>query len=251
MALATYAVSPPHVDCRGMSDDLPPPPVSPRGVRRALIEVERLAGAVRRRSLVARSHLAARRVGAGLRLEVDPSVVVGRHVVIETWHDTRNAVTIGAGTRLADHTFISMRGGSVEIGTGTDLRRGVTLNCSGRLVIGDGVMLNSGCHVHCAGDVRIDDWTIFGEYCSVVDSQHVRTPPEEPIQHATAVGRVHIGRNVWLGAKSTVAAGVHVGDQAVVAGGAVVTRDVPAGSLAAGVPARIVREPGDGPPDAG
>ena len=234
-----------------MSDDLPPPPVSPRGVRRALIEADRLAGAARRRLLIARTHLAARRVGAGLRLDLHPSVVVGRHVTIEVWHDTRNAVSIGAGTRLADHTWISMRGGSVEIGTATDLRRGVTLVCSGRLVIGDEVMLNTGTHVHCAGDVRIDDWTIFGEYCSVVDSQHVRTSPDEPIQHATAVDRVHIGRNVWLGAKATVAAGVQVGDQAIVAGGAVVTQDVPAGCLAAGVPARTVREPGDDAAPAG
>jgi maltose O-acetyltransferase len=43
---------------------------------------------------------------------------------------------------------------------------------------------------------------------------------------------------VWLGAKATVGADVEIGDQAIIAGGAVVTRDVPAGMLAAGVPAR-------------
>jgi len=231
-----------------MADDLPPLPTSPRGVRRALIELDRASGAARRRSLVLRSRLGARRVGAGLRLDLHPTVVVGHHVVIEAWHGTRSSVVIGEGVRLGDHTFISMRGGSFEIGGHTELRRGVTINCSGRLAIGDEVLLNTGTHLHCSNDVEIGEWTIFGEYCSVVDSKHVRTDPGERIQHATERGRVRIGRNVWMGAKATVAADVVVGDQAVVAAGAVVTRDVPAGMLAAGVPARVAR-PADGSTD--
>jgi len=224
-----------------MADDLPPLPVSPRGVRRALLELDRAAGAARRGSLELRTRLGARRVGAGLRLDLHPSAVVGHHVVIEAWHDTRSAVVIGEGVRLGDHTWISMRGGRLTIGRGTDVRRGVTINCTGALEVGEDTVLSTGTHLHCANRIAIGDWTIIGEYSTIVDSRHLPTPRDEPIHHSTAVGEVTIGRNVWLGAKATVGSDVHIGDQAIIAGGAVVTRDVPAGMLAAGVPARTRR----------
>lgn len=50
-----------------------------------------------------------------------------------------------------------------------------------------------------------------------------------------------IGNNVWIGAKATVTKGVSIGDNSVIAANAVVTRDIPAGTLAAGVPARVIR----------
>ena len=150
-------------------------------------------------------------------------------------------VEIGAGVRLGDHTFISMRGGRLAIGRGTDVRRGINVHCSGTLEVGEEALVSTGVHLHCANRIAIGDWTIIGEYSTIVDSTHLRTPPEEPIRHATTVGSVRIGRNVWLGAKVTVGADVEIGDQAIIAGGAVVTQDVPAGMLAAGVPARTVR----------
>ncbi|MDH7572891.1 MAG: acyltransferase [Clostridia bacterium] len=62
------------------------------------------------------------------------------------------------------------------------------------------------------------------------------------------VGRVEIGRDVLIGANATVLPGVKIGDGAMVAAGSVVTRDVPAGAVVAGVPARMVRGPEGGEP---
>lgn len=231
-----------------MADDLPPLPVSPRGLRRALIELDRANGAARRGSLLLRSHVAARRVGAGLRLDIHPTAVIGHHVVIDTWHDTRSAVQIGEGVHLGDHTWISMRGGRLAIGRGTDVRRGVTINCSGTLEVGEDVVLSTGLHLHCANRITIGDWTIIGEYSTLVDSQHVLPEDDQPIHHSIVVGEVEVGRNVWVAAKATIASGVHIGDRAIVAGGAVVTRDVPTGMVAFGVPARTrAASPGDAP----
>ena len=56
-----------------------------------------------------------------------------------------------------------------------------------------------------------------------------------------ADGPVRIGDRVWIGTRAVVLKGVTIGDGAVVAAGAVVTRDVPAGAVVAGVPARVVR----------
>lgn len=183
-----------------------------------------------------------------------PSAVVGHHVVIETWHGTRNLVVIGEGVRLGDHAWISMRGGRLSIGAGTDVRRGVTINCTGTLLVGTEVVLATGTHLHCANRVEIGDWTIIGEYSTIADSRHLRTGHDRPIHHATEVGEVTIGKNTWMGAKVTVAADVHIGERSIVAAGSVVTRDVQPGMLVAGAPARPVRalddelvDPSDGP----
>jgi acetyltransferase-like isoleucine patch superfamily enzyme len=224
-----------------MAEDLPPLPVPPRGVRRALIELDRVHGAARRASLSARTRLGALRVGAGLDLALHPTVVVGHHVVIECWHGTRNGVEIGPGVRLGDHTWISMRGGRLRIGARTDVRRGVNVHCSGVLEVGEEVLLSTGMHVHCANAVSIGDWTIIGEYSTIVDSRHLIPTEHEPVRHTLAVGRVAIGRNAWFGAKVTAGSDVSIGDRVIIGAGAVVTEDVPAGTLAAGVPARVVR----------
>ena len=52
---------------------------------------------------------------------------------------------------------------------------------------------------------------------------------------------VKIGKRVWIGAHATVLAGVVIGDNAIVAAGAVVTKDVPANAVVAGVPAKIIK----------
>ena len=52
---------------------------------------------------------------------------------------------------------------------------------------------------------------------------------------------VHIGKGVWVGANATITPGVTIGDDAIVAAGAVVTKDVEAGTVVAGVPAKVVK----------
>lgn len=53
---------------------------------------------------------------------------------------------------------------------------------------------------------------------------------------------IHIGKNVWMGANVTILPGVTVGDRAIIAAGAVVTKDVPANKVVAGVPAKVIRD---------
>jgi acetyltransferase-like isoleucine patch superfamily enzyme len=219
----------------------PGPAVLPRGVRRLLLLEERVRREVRRRRFVVRTLAEAARVGAGIDLRVHPGSTIGRNVQVELWPGTRSRLTIGAGTRIGDGVAISLRGGTFDVGAGTDVRRLVTVTCGGRLVIGDEVVVSTGVHLHCAADVEIGSWTIVGEFVTIADSDHVRTGVDAPVHHAVEAAGVRVGRNVWIGAKATVTRGVSVGDQAFVAAHAVVTDDVPAGWLAAGVPARALR----------
>lgn len=112
---------------------------------------------------------------------------------------------------------------------------------SGTLQIGDGVVLSRGVHLVAFAGVHIGEGTMIGEYASVRDANHRRgAGPLRDSGHTCAP--ITIGRHVWIGRGAAVLAGVHIGDGAVVAANAVVTRDVPAGAVVGGVPARALRQ---------
>ena len=105
--------------------------------------------------------------------------------------------------------------------------------------VGRNVFINQGCTLNDIGGIEIGDDVLIGPRVSLITSGH----PLEPNQrrgHIVAAPIV-IQRNVWLAAGAMVLQGVTVGEDSVVAAGAVVTRDVPPGTLVAGVPAQVVR----------
>lgn len=180
-------------------------------------------------------------VGADVDVDVHPDAAVG-HVVLDVWPGTHSEIRIGAGARIEDGVKLSLRGGTFSVGAGTDVRRHCTFHVGGSLHIGAGCLISTGVCVHCATAVSVADLTIVGEYTTIADSAHERTPPGIPVRHSVRPDPVAIGANVWVGAHATVTSGVRIGDQCFIGSGAVVTRDVPDGWLAAGVPAKLIRE---------
>jgi len=135
------------------------------------------------------------------------------------------------------------RAASVHIGHNVRIMRDFTGHFEGSAWIGDGVFFNRGCHLVAQQSVRIGDNCLFGEMVSIHDDDHVTGRGTEPIAtRGLRTAPVIIGNNVWVGAKASILAGVEIGDNTVIGAGAIVTRNIPPFVVAAGVPARVVRE---------
>ena len=115
--------------------------------------------------------------------------------------------------------------------------------------VGDRVFANFNFTVQDDAEVTIGDDCNFGPGCTIVTPIHPMAASERNamLDENGAVKRlcyakpVHIGKDCWFGANVTVCPGVTIGDGCVIGAGAVVTRDIPANSFAAGVPARVIR----------
>ena len=106
--------------------------------------------------------------------------------------------------------------------------------------IDEGVYINRYTMVDACAELTIGADTMIGPYCYLTDHDH-GVEGERPLREQPLVAAAtRIGSNVWIGAHASVLKGVTIGDRAVVAAGAVVTRDVPAGCAVAGVPARLM-----------
>ena len=106
------------------------------------------------------------------------------------------------------------------------------------ITIGKNVFLNTSCHFQDQGGITIGDGTHIGHNVVLATLNHEEDP--ERRQH-TYPAPIVIGKNVWIGANATVTPGVTIGDNAIVAAGAVVTKDVPPDMVVGGVPAKVIR----------
>jgi acetyltransferase-like isoleucine patch superfamily enzyme len=125
----------------------------------------------------------------------------------------------------------------------------------GHVVIGAFTYMGDDCILSCAERIEIGRYTMLAHGVQVFDNdshpinaterQHDylillghATPPRPPIATAPII----IGEHVWIGLESIILKGVRIGDNSIIAAGSVVTRDIPANVIAAGNPARVVRQ---------
>jgi len=104
--------------------------------------------------------------------------------------------------------------------------------------IGKNVFINHDCTFLDIGGITIEDDVLIGPKVSVITESHPLNPSE---RNSLLVKPVVIKRNAWIGVGAIILPGVTIGENAVVAAGAVVSKDVPANTVVAGVPAKVVK----------
>jgi acetyltransferase-like isoleucine patch superfamily enzyme len=139
-------------------------------------------------------------------------------------------------------------GGTARLGDCVVIDRGAELTVKhGRLEIGPRSYVGQ-YSVICARDaISIGADCLIAEHVTIRDQNHRFGPGLTTAQAGFITAPVTIGDNVWIGAKVMVTKGVTIGENAVIGANSVVTRDIPANSVAVGIPARVIRTIGETP----
>jgi lipopolysaccharide O-acetyltransferase len=110
------------------------------------------------------------------------------------------------------------------------------------LQLGENIQINDHCHIACAESIEIGDDTLIASRVFITDHDHVvNNLGEKPNNCMLNTSKVKIGKRVWLGEGVSILKGVHIGDDVTIGTNSVVTKDIPAGSIAVGVPAKVIK----------
>jgi acetyltransferase-like isoleucine patch superfamily enzyme len=157
---------------------------------------------------------------AGRRWRTDGLVFFGRNLELEVGQ--RGRVDFGRFVWIGDGTKIRCHEGRVEIGAKTVMGQECTISAYQR--------------------VRIGEQCVIADRAMFIDFDHGVVEVERPIRQQGIYKRdVVVGSNVWIGYGACILRGVSVGDNSIVGTNSVVTKDVPANAVVAGIPARVIR----------
>jgi acetyltransferase-like isoleucine patch superfamily enzyme len=151
---------------------------------------------------------------------------------------TRGPVFFGRGLELQ-----IARGARVDFGRFVWLGDGTKVRCHEGLVeIGEKTVLGQECTISAYRHVRIGAECVIADRAMFIDFDHGVVEVERPIRtQGIYMREVEVGSNVWIGYGACVLRGVRVGDNAIVGANSVVTKDVPANAVVAGIPAKVIR----------
>jgi acetyltransferase-like isoleucine patch superfamily enzyme len=128
--------------------------------------------------------------------------------------------------------------------TGTEIDKSTTvftplyINYGKHINIGKNVFINFDCTFLDLGGITIEDGVLIAPKVSLLSEGHPVSPES---RHSLMVGHIHIKKNAWIGANATILQGVTIGENAVVAAGAVVSKDVPDNTIVGGIPAKNIK----------
>ncbi|MBW8523511.1 sugar O-acetyltransferase [Chryseobacterium chendengshani] len=112
------------------------------------------------------------------------------------------------------------------------------INNGTNLQIGKNVFINFDCTFLALGGIIIEDYVLIGPKVCLLSEGHPLDPNQ---RHSLVPGMIRIKKNAWIGANATILPGITIGENAVVAAGAVVSKDVPDNVVVGGIPAKIIK----------
>jgi len=129
-----------------------------------------------------------------------------------------------------------------KVGHGVVIYPGVWISPGRNLIIKDHVDLAKDVLITSTGGVEIGERTLIGYRTQIISSDHTIPPLGEPFPiSGDKHGKILIGNDVWIGANCIITSNVTIGDGAVIAGGSVVTKNVPENAIYGGVPAKLIK----------
>jgi acetyltransferase-like isoleucine patch superfamily enzyme len=166
------------------------------------------------------------KVRHGYRITAGKNLLIGDNVSIDAL--SANGITLGDHVSIARDSILFCTGVIAQKGTG--------------ITIGDRTGIGARAFLAGQGGITIGNDVITGPNIQIFSENHNFSDPGLTIkeQGVTKQATV-IGNNCWLGGGITILAGVTIGDGCVVAAGSVVTKSVPANSIVAGVPAKVIK----------
>ncbi len=173
-------------------------------------------------------------------------IFLGRHTKIKF----RKKISVGRTFSIGDNVEINaLSKEGVKIGNNVSIQKNTIIECTGvirdlgiGLEIGNNVGIAQNCFIQVRGKVVIGNDVIFGPGVYVFSENHNFDDPDLPVvvQGETRIG-VTIEDGVWIGSRAIILDGVRIGRNSIVAAGSVVNKDVPAYSIVAGIPAKVIR----------
>ncbi len=150
---------------------------------------------------------------------------------------------IGEGSAVAPSAVLDGESGPIRLGKRNVISPGALLiPYGGSITLGDDCSVNPYCVLYGHGGLQIGNGVRIATHSVIVASNHDISDPETPIFHKSCINKgIRIDDHVWIGAGVKILDGVHIGENSVIAAGAVVSKDVPAHAIVGGVPAKVLR----------
>ncbi|WP_338791893.1 sugar O-acetyltransferase [Bernardetia sp. MNP-M8] len=127
---------------------------------------------------------------------------------------------------------------SAQISETTTIFPPFQINYGKNTKIGKNVFINFDCTFLDLGGISIEDNVMFAPKVSLLSEGH---PISAKDRQTLTTGKIHIKSNVWIGANATILQGVTIGENSVVAAGAIVSKDVPNNTVVGGIPAKVIK----------
>ncbi len=174
--------------------------------------------------------------------KVGKGVIFGKSITIRNPYK----IIIGNNVIIDDNCMLDAKGidnNGIIINDDVYIGRNTILSCkNGDIILNKNVNIGFNCEIYSLKSVQVGENTLIAAYTYIIGGGHTSEKLDIPFrdQEKHALG-INIGSNVWLGAKSVIMDGCDIGNNSIVGAAAVVTKSIPEYSVAAGIPAKIIK----------